>query len=49
VHELTAGRCSSAAKLALRPPDPVVGSLHAAERTLATMLELQPAHLGYLR
>jgi len=52
VHELTAEAVLQRSReIALQAllVDPVVGSLHAAERTLATMLELQPAHLGYLR
>ncbi len=52
VHELTAqavlGRSRELALQALLV-DPVVSSLRAAEQTLATMLELQPKHLGYLR
>jgi alpha-galactosidase len=52
VHELTAqavlGKSRELALQALLV-DPVVDSLRAAERTLATMLELQPQQLGYLR
>jgi alpha-galactosidase len=52
VHELTAQAVLNRSReLALQAllVDPVVDSLRAAERTLATMLELQPRHLGYLR
>jgi alpha-galactosidase len=52
VHELTAqavlGRSRELALQALLV-DPVVDSLKAAEGILASMLELQPMHLGYLR
>jgi alpha-galactosidase len=52
VHELTAqavlGRSRELALQALLV-DPVVDSLRAAERTLSTMIELQPQYLGYLR
>jgi alpha-galactosidase len=51
VHELTAQAVlekSRALALQALLVDPVVHSHRAAERTLATMVELQPDHLGYL-
>lgn len=51
VHELTAQAVLNRSReLALQAllVDPVVDSVRAAEQTLATMLELQPRHLGYL-
>jgi alpha-galactosidase len=52
VHELTAQAVLNRSReLALQAllVDPVVDSLRAAEKTLTTMLELQPKELGYLK